>query len=405
VTTRFRIGSITKAFTAVLVMQLVEEGRVRLDGTVSHYLPDYRGAGGERITVRHLLAHTAGLRDLSDFPRNSNDFPPIVAKINAGYTDTGELVRLIGSYDPLFAPGTAFRYSNDGYVLLGAIVERVTGKSYEQVLEERILQVAGMTNTGMAYATAVVAGRATGYDRTFAGYLNAAPMLVAANGGLYSSVDDLFRFSRAIATDKLISPASKAIMFEPTPNVTQFGWKVRPTAEAMLIADGSVPGFTALMIATDAGRRVVILLTNTREITHRVGDIYDAVMAALKGDTVAPPRQSIAEALGEALVRTRIDSGLVQAKQRVQSPRWYMNEAEFNSLGYFLLARRRIAEAIRVFSWNVEHYPTSANAYDSLGEAYAAAGDTSAAVRSYRRSLELNPQNANAKAVLEKLRP
>jgi Tfp pilus assembly protein PilF len=82
-----------------------------------------------------------------------------------------------------------------------------------------------------------------------------------------------------------------------------------------------------------------------------------------------------------------------------------MNEAEFNSLGYFLLARRRIAEAIRVFSWNVEHYPTSANAYDSLGEAYAAAGDTSAAVRSYRRSLELNPQNANAKAVLEKLRP
>lgn len=300
VTTRFRIGSITKAFTAILVLQLLEQGRIHLDGAITDYLPHYSGPGADRITVRHLLMHTAGLRDVSDFPRTSNDFPPIVAKVNAGFTDTDELVKLIAGYPLLFEPGSSFRYSNDGYVLLGAIIERVAGKPYSMVIEERIIDPAGMKSTGMALPRSLIGRRASGYDRTFEGYENAPPILVAANGGLYSTVDDLFLWWRALSAGKLISESSRAVMFEPTPNITAFGWKVRPT-EGMLIADGSLPGFTSLMIVADSGRQVVIELTNTREITHRVGDVSASIVATLKGSRVAPPRRSLAEDVASAM--------------------------------------------------------------------------------------------------------
>lgn len=403
VTTRFRIGSVTKAFTAILVLQLVEQGRLRLDGAVTDYLQDYRGPDGNRITVRHLLTHAAGLRDLSDFPRNSNDFPPIVAKVNAGFADTDELVKLIGGYPLLFDPGTSFRYSNDGYVVLGAIIERVAGKPYEAVLAEYILGPAGMRNTGMAFPSRVTQARASGYDRTFEGYENAASVLVAANGGLYSTIDDLYLWWKALADDRLVSPASKVLMFEQTTNVTQFGWKVRPTAETMLVADGSLPGFTSLMIATDSGRQVVIQLTNTRELTHRLGEIYEAIAGSLEGKPNTPPRRSIAEALADDIPTLGIDPALAQAGQRAALPRWYESEPEINSLGYFLLGSRRQVEAVKVFSWIVERHPDSWNAYDSLGEASLAVGDAEAAVKYYRRSLELNPKNSNAAQVLDRM--
>lgn len=215
-------------------------------------------------------------------------------------------------------------------------------------------------------------------------------------------MDDLFLWWRALATGKLISESSKAVMFAPTPSVTAFGWKVRPT-EGMLIADGSLPGFTSLMIIADSGRQVVIELTNTREITHRVGDVYAAIAATLKGSTVAPPRRSLAEDVAIAVTTLGIDSALAQASQRKTSGRWYEDESEFNRLGYFLLGRGRRAEAVKVLAWTARNHPDSWNAFDTLGEAYLAAGDTTEAVRNYRRSLELNPQNSNASAILARL--
>lgn len=255
----------------------------------------------------------------------------------------------------------------------------------------------------MASRAALVPKRASGYDRTFDGYENAAPILVAANGGLYSTVDDLLLYWRALSSGLLLTPASQALMFAPTPNVTAFGWKVRATPDTMLIADGSLPGFTALMVISDPARQLIIMLTNTRELAPRVGALCEAVDGAIRGQTVTPPRRSLAEDAAAAIAEQGIEAALQQTTQRRRSERWYESESEFNGLGYFLLAHGRAAAAVKVLEWTAQAQPDSWKAFDSLGEAYLAIGDTAMAVRSYRRSLELNPQNANASAMLTKL--
>ena len=136
--TKFRIGSITKQFTAALVLQLVEEGKIKLDAKLTDYLTDYRKDTGDKVTIHQLLNHTSGIPSYTDnrefFREHSRD-PYGVA----------DFVKKFASGDLEFEPGSKFSYNNSGYTLLGAIIEKVTGKSYETVLTERILKPLGMT--------------------------------------------------------------------------------------------------------------------------------------------------------------------------------------------------------------------------------------------------------------------
>jgi len=118
--TKFRIGSITKSFTAILALQLVEQGKLKLDGKITHYLPDFSRKNGDRITINQLLTHTSGLPDY-------NNVPEFFRLVQSGLLSDADILKRISEYDLLFEPGTKFNYSNDGYRVLGAIIERVTG--------------------------------------------------------------------------------------------------------------------------------------------------------------------------------------------------------------------------------------------------------------------------------------
>lgn len=402
--TRFRIGSITKAFTATLVLQLVDRGRLNLHGTVREYLPDYSGPNGDRITLEQLLTHTAGLRDSGDFPRRGNNFPAIAAKINGGFVDIGEYVKLIAEYQPLFEPGSDFRYSNDGYVLLGAILERVTGKRYAQLLDELILIPLGMKNSGMADRAPLLHGRASGYDHYLDGDENAPPVAVLPNGGMYSTVDDLLLFLRAVTTNGLLSQRSRELMFSKTPHIVAYGWKIIDDAGGRtVVADGLVPGFTALAIVARGGDRIIVLLTNTRLVTPKIGDIVTGVVNVLDGKPAAPPHHSGAEAVLATVRRQGVDAALAHYRTLRGDAAYAFDEGELNAAGYLLLGERSTAAAIAILRIATEAYPNSANAFDSLGEAYLAAGDKPAAIAAYTRSLELDPANTNARDVLQRL--
>ncbi|MGH9946830.1 MAG: serine hydrolase [Pyrinomonadaceae bacterium] len=409
--TKFRVGSITKSFTSVLIFQLIEQGKLKLDGKLTEYLPEYPKAKGEKITVNQLLTHTAGLRDIGDFPRNSNDFPAIVAKMNAGFVSNDELVKMISEYALLFEPGTNFRYSNDGYILLGAIIEKVTGKSYEDVLKEHILIPSGMKNSGMAYHTRLLSNRASGYEHAFSGYENATNVLVSANGGMYSTVGDLFLFRQALSGDKLLSQKSKDVMFSVVPYVVAYGWKVRKVTDertgkvsTIIITDGLVPGFISLVVEQVEAKRLVILLTNVREMTIRLGDINNALINILDGKKYDLPKRSLAQTIVTTVKQKGIQTALEQFHVLTRSKTYYLNESEFNSAGYLLLGEKRIREAIEIFKINTEAFPQSANAYDSLGEAFMIRGDKERAIEHYQKSVELNPKNTNAIEMLKKLR-
>jgi len=381
-----------------------------LDGKVNEYLPDYPKVTGDKISINQLLTHTAGLRgDVTDFPRNSNNFPDYVAKINAGFTSTDELVKRISEPDLAFEPGTKFSYSNNGYILLGAIIEKVAGKPYEKVLDEQILTPLKMKNTGLAYKAPVLNKRADGYDRSFYGYQNAADILVAANGGMYSTVGDLFLMDEALYTDKLLSQKSKDLMFRVTPYVVAYGWKVKNSAGGasgtVIETDGSLPGFNSLMVRLVDGRQTIILLTNVREITYRLSDISLGLTNILNSKPYDLPKRSIAEALFSAVRQKGIEAALSQYRVLSRDKTYYLSESEFNSIGYLLKDREnKIKEAIEIFKLNTEANPQSSNAYDSLGEAYMLNGDKELAITNYQKSVELNPQNTNGVEMLRKLR-
>jgi CubicO group peptidase (beta-lactamase class C family) len=409
VNTRFEIASMTKPMTAIAIMQLVQEGRLRLDGKVSEYLPYYPAETGQRISVEQLLNHTSGLQQDIGFIDD-----PIVAAINADILSNDSLVKLISRRPLRFAPGTSYGYSSDGYAVLGAIIEHVIGRPFWEVLRERVLQRAGMSETGVSVLRPIVPRRASGYAQTWDGYENAPHIGVTAAGGLYSTLGDIERFDRALYGDALVNEESKRLLFAPRSVITAYGWKTSEDTlrsgitRRVLRTTGALPGFGAVMVRVPSQRRTIIMLTNIRTMTWRLEDFAGNISRILDGEPYSLPKRSIAVALASdvkaGVPPEQIDRHFEQ--MRTDTARYALSEAELNRLGYHTMnSWRDLPRAIAIFRLNVRVFPKSANVYDSLGEAYLAQGDTIRARANYRRSLELDPNNSGAAAILRRIGP
>jgi CubicO group peptidase (beta-lactamase class C family) len=200
--TRFRLGSANKMFTAIAVLQLVNEGKLALDETIGRYLPDYpNGELAGKVTVRHLLSHTGGTGDI---------FGPEFTARRTGLKTHADYLQLYGARAPEFEPGTKAVYSNYGMVLLGALIEKVSGASYYDYVRKHIFRPAGMDDTDSLPEDQDVPNRATGYMWQGNGWspnTNALPYRGTAAGGGYSTVRDLLRFSDALETGTLLPKA------------------------------------------------------------------------------------------------------------------------------------------------------------------------------------------------------
>jgi CubicO group peptidase (beta-lactamase class C family) len=204
--TKFRLGSLTKQFTAMLIMQLVEQGKLKLEGKITDYLTDYSKAAGDKITIHHLLTHTSGIPNYTNLPDyrtfEPNQYRPL------------DLIKKFSDLPLEFEPGSAFAYSNSGYILLGAIIEKVTGKPYEKVLQENIFTPLQMHNTGYDASYKVLPKRASGNETWNLVYQNASYMdrsIPYAAGALYSTAGDLALWDQALYTDKLLSASSSLV--------------------------------------------------------------------------------------------------------------------------------------------------------------------------------------------------
>lgn len=203
--TLFRIGSMNKMFTAVSILQLVEAGRIDLDAPIATYLADYPNADlASRVTVKHLLTHTGGTGDF---------FGPEFNQHRLALCEHSDYLALFGPRAVAFAPGARFAYSNYGYLLLGGIIEAVTGRSYYDYVEEHVYAPAGMRSTASLPETVDVPGRSIGYTAQIPGAdgvlqpnTDTLPCRGTSAGGGYSTVGDLIRFSEALSTGKLVSP-------------------------------------------------------------------------------------------------------------------------------------------------------------------------------------------------------
>jgi CubicO group peptidase (beta-lactamase class C family) len=405
--TKFRLASVSKQFTATLILQLVAEGKLQLDDTLDKLLPDYRKDTGARITLTQLLNHTSGIPNYTSAP----DFFP---KMSRNPYTVAEFIPLFASGDLRFEPGSKFEYSNSGYYLLGAIIERATGKTYAQALQERIFTPLGMKDSGYDVSAKVLPKRASGYELKQEGYVNAPYLDMTvpyAAGSLYSTVEDLHRWDRALYGDTLLPAALKQKMFTPGLEHYGFGWGIESmtlddgkTQVALIGHSGGINGFSTRIFRGAEGKEVVILLDNTSR-GDKLKELAAGLFSVMHGIAPRVPRPSIREHLSAMLDTAPVADVIAKYRElKATKPNGYdFSVGQLNTLGYQLMRGGKVADAIEVFKLNVEMFPKDGNVYDSLGEAYLQQGDKDQARANYRKSLELDPSNANATSVLQRM--
>jgi len=405
--TRFRLGSITKQFTAALILQLVEQGKVKLDGKVSDYLPAYRKDIGEKVTVHQLLNHTSGIPSYTSLAGFFND-------VSRNPFTVDDFIKKYASNNLEFEPGSKFSYNNSGYFLLGAIVEKVTGQTYEKALKERILDPLGMKNTGYDHHANIIEKRASGYQKTSDGYTNAPYLdmsLPYAAGAMYSTVEDLYLWDQALYTDRIVSAATKELMYKPNLDDYAYGWVVTKAKLGTGIESvpkikhgGGINGFSTVIVRFPAQKHLIAMLDNTSQ-GRSLEQLERELTNILYNQPYNLPKMSVAEVLFKTIGEKGIEAGLAQYRdlRTRQASVYDFSEPELNRLGYQLLEARKLKEAVEVFKLNVAEYPQGFNTYDSLGEAYMISGNNELATLNYKKSLELNPQNTGATEMLKRL--
>ena len=403
--TKFRLGSITKQFTAMLTLQLVEQGKIKLDGKLSDYLPDYRSDIGQKVTIHHLLTHTSGIPSYTSQPG-------FFENVSRNPYKVVDFVKKYASADLEFEPGSKYLYNNSGYFLLGAIIERVTGKTYEQVLRENILDPVGMNNTGYDHHDTLIQKRAAGYSKTADGYTNAAYLDMSipyAAGSLYSTVEDLYLWDQALYTDKLLSAKSKELMFKPFLQDYAYGWVVsnasfKQNGQPVQIIrhGGGINGFSTIIVRMVNQKNLIVILDNSAQ---NVGRLSDTITNILYNQPYELPKMSMIAMLEKTIREKGVEAGIAEYRKLKtnQSATYDFSEPQLNTLGYQLMRTGKPKEAVEIFKLNVEVYPKSANTYDSLGEAYMNVNERDLAIQNYKKSLELDPKNTNAVDMLKRL--
>lgn len=283
--TVYEVASLTKPITATAIMMLVEEGRLSLDDRLSKYWADLPAAWGN-ITVRHLLTHTSGIKDYFSIPAFHSKSRFVWWQ---DYTHD-EVYQLIAQAPLEFQPGDKHVYSNTGYYLLGMLIEKVSGKTYEQFLAERIFQPTGMTATRLMNRSEIISKRASGYtwkDSVLRSAEYTSASWAYSQGGLVSTVPDLAKWVIALDAAKLLRRSSLEQMWvatrlnDGTTANYGLGWNIgADTARRQVYHSGNLPGFSAFIRHYPNERLTVILLSNvdkgvdTGGLTYQIAAIY-----------------------------------------------------------------------------------------------------------------------------------
>ncbi|WP_281231740.1 serine hydrolase [Flavobacterium gelatinilyticum] len=405
--TKFRLGSISKQFTALLIVKLTEEGKIKLDVPITAYLPDYPKETGNKITIHHLLTHTSGIPNYTSAPNFMKE------KARDPYSPA-DFVKTFWNLPLEFTPGEKFSYCNSGYFLLGYIIEKTTGKTYEQYLQEIIFTPLKMVNSGYDHSDVILKNRAAGYEKQGKKIVNAAYLDMSipyAAGSLYSTVEDLYLWDQALYTNKLLSEKSMESLFKPYIKAGGasygYGWFVdefdKGDKEKLIMVGhgGGINGFNTIISRILTDKNLVVLLNNTGGTV--LGEMTDAIQAILYNKPFEQPKKSLAFDLLDIYAAKGVTAGSEAYKKLKNDPNYAVKEGDMNRVGYQLLQDGKKKEAIEIFKINVETFPKSGNVYDSLGEAYLADGNKKLAIANYSKSVELDPSNENGKKILEEI--
>ncbi|MDG1898128.1 MAG: serine hydrolase [Fuerstiella sp.] len=282
--TKFRIGSITKQFTAMAVMILEERGKLKVEDRVSEYVVDPPYAWAD-VTIHHLLTHTSGVPSFTSMPEYRRDMmlPQTIEQMLAKFKD-----------EPLdFAPGEKYAYSNSGYFLLGAIIEKASGVSYEQFIRTEICEPLELHDTGYDRFHTMLKHRASGYKRLAGAIVHDAYLDMSqpyAAGSLYSTVEDLSRWDQALRRKELISDERYEKMYTPEKKQNYaYGWGVRTQSGRKTISHGGgINGFLSYILRYPEQKLCVVVLCNV--LPANPGKVAKDLAAIMLGDDYEIPK-------------------------------------------------------------------------------------------------------------------
>lgn len=400
----YEIGSISKVFTCIMLADEVLKGTMKLSDPISNYLPDNiktPSRNGRVITLQDLATHTSGLPRMPDnfTPSNpTNPFKDYTIELAYEFLNAYELKRDIGS---------EYEYSNYGMGLLGHILELHTGKSYEELLIEKIANPCNMPNTRLVLTDNMIKHlakpHAQGVETS-----NWDIISLAGAGGIRSNTIDMVAFLKAnmgITKPKIYDAMvlSQQVAYENEANDFKMGlgWHYAQNGDDTIIwHNGATGGYQSFTGFIQGAQKGVVVLGNSDSDVGRLG-------MKLLGDPrpLEKPKASIAKVLNKEIDANGIEKGIALYNQlKKENPNDYkFDENQLNTLAYSYLTQDKNDIALALFKLNVEAFPKSSNPYDSLGEGYLKVGDTTNATINYKKSLELNPANDNATAVLSQL--
>jgi CubicO group peptidase (beta-lactamase class C family) len=410
---KFLLASISKTFTATMVMKLVDQGKLSLNSKLSDVLKWYRPDVGSKVTVRHLLNHTSGIPNYFGLKRQTVD--DIMKDFGNGPINKTEFAKKYCMRDLDYEPGTKWMYNNSAYFLLGLIVEEVNGTSYEKALQDLVLNPLGMSNSGDRQPDPykVIDKMASGYMHQFStfsspSYWNMSTAYSA--GSIYSTLDDLLKYDRAFYSETFLSKASRDAMFTPGLNNYGCGWELREVPVGIDSAMKKVRTHEGFLLAWHTRfyqipdeQYLIVILSNAGNAP--LEKMFKGITDILYNRQPENMKPLVAFELSKSIAQGEIDSQVEKFRSsfRTEKNKWDFDEAALNRLGYATMLKDT-ASAVKVFAFITELYPESWNAWDSYGEGLASAGQNEAAVKAYQNSLQLNPENNAGKTMLEKLK-
>ncbi|TAM48634.1 MAG: serine hydrolase [Acidobacteria bacterium] len=405
---KFLIGSVSKSYTALMVLILANEGLIDLDATINTYIPRYDGPGKNQATIRQMLTHTSGIP-------NHGAIPDLSKKRVRWMYDSDQYLELVKETAPKFAPGTGFEYSGIAYNLLAIICEKVTNKSFGELLRQRIFVPLRMSDSTLNSNLDVDARRAYGYEYYLLdGYK--LPSYISmdhckGSGGILSTVGDMAKFNHECFDAQTLTskPLYKAML---TPHVKDwqyygYGWwidtvDVNGDKKTLISHGGSTDGYKAYSTRVVEDRTDIIILENDYFRTD-VGvkwcyDLTNDIIDILAGKEVPEPKKSIAKELGLTIGREGIDKALAQLAVLKKDPAYQVGARDYYVLASELDSKNGLkAESIRIFEAGLADHPDDFRLNYYLAERLAGTDDTRA-LELYKKCIQLYDDNeANAR--------
>ena len=410
----FPIASISKTFTATAILQLKQKGKLQLQDKVSKFLTNFPYPA---VTIRQLLSHTAGL------PIYDSLFYSLIPKHpDTVFTNKDLIPAFISSKAPLiFKSSEDFSYNNVNYNILALVIEKLSGLSYGDYLNEYIFKPAGMKNTSLSnFFSREDKNLAKRYNLKYP-YSEKLQLVDTAaefkiiysfnfqgHGDLISTTHDLLKYDIALSNGSLLNDTTLREAYTPIKlrngedNVQRYGlgWITNADTSIGEIVkhDGGLPGGRTMLMRNLSRHQTIILFDNN---ANNVVPIADNALRILNGLKVENPKKSAARTYAVALAKSGVKvSNSLLSGIKSDTANYYLSEDELNSFGYAFLSNNKAVEAEVAFKKNAELFPLNWNTYDSYGEVLLKHGKKKEALKMYQKSVELNPNNENGKEVL-----